>query len=942
MRYDRLIFSVLISFLFLITNVNAQLDLSSELPFNPDVTFGELDNGLKYYIKQNTKPENRLSLWLALDAGSVLETDEQQGLAHFAEHMAFNGTENFEKREIVDFLESIGMKFGPEINAYTSFDETVYMLQLPTDSLAIVEKGFDILEDWAFNVSFNDEEIEKERGVVIEEWRLRQGAQTRMLYKQFPVIYKDSKYVERIPIGKKEILENFEHETLKKFYRDWYRPDLMAVIAVGDIDQAKVKEMIEEHFGNIPPVADAPERTMFEVPDHTEPRVAIVTDPEAQRNMVFLRYKSEVEKFKTIGDYKKFIMVNLYTNMVNARLSELTQQADPPFIFAASGKGSDVRTKDVYVILAMVKENGIELGLETLLSEAKRISLYGFENSEFERAKEEYLRFMEKALAEKDKTESTRYAQEFLNHYLEDEPMPGIDNEFKYAKSFLPQIKLEEINALVNELIKGENFVISVNAPEKEGVKIPTETELLSIFSKVESKNIAAYVDEVLDAPLVKDIPPPVEIVTEQIYEDISSTEIVLANGVTVLMKQTDFKNDEIRFRGYSTGGNSLVSDEDYMSANSATSLLAESCLGEFNSVQLEKKLSGKIVQVSPYIGGLTEGISGSSTVQDVETMFKLIYLYFTAPRFDADAHSSYINKVTGFIANRSTSPEAAFSDTLTVTMAQYHNRAKFWSLELLEEIDLSKAGKIYRDRFSDAGDFKFIFVGNLNIDEIKRLSQIYLGNLPVTDREETWKDVGITKPEGIIEKSVFKGIENKGKVTLVFTGPYQWSRDNNYAMNSMLDMFGIKLGEVLREDKSGTYGVGVSGGGSRYPKEEYRINISWDCDPSRIGELTEVVFEQIDSLKLTPPKDIYVTKVRETQVREYETNMKQNGYWMNNLYNSYFHGRDLNFFLSYPDLFETLNAEMMQSAAIKYFNLDNYVRVILKPEKAETEKTKL
>jgi zinc protease len=856
--------------------------------------------------------------------------------------MAFNGTKNFKKHEIVDYLESIGMKFGPEINAYTSFDETVYQLQLPSDSSDLVKKGFDILKDWAFNISFENEEIDKERGVIIEESRYRGGARKRMLDKQFPVIFKNSKYARRIPIGKEEILETFEYATLRNFYNDWYRPDLMAVIAVGDIDKEKVKGLIEEHFGEVAAVKNSKERTLFEVPDHKEPLFAIATDPEATGTSVSLLYKHDIEEHKTIEDYRSLLIGNLYHYMINARFSELAKEADPPFMFAYSTAYRMVRTKRFYELTAMVKENGLDRGLETLVTEAERIKQHGFTVSELERAKTDFMRAYEKALAEKDKTQSRRYAQECLNHFLNDEPMPGIEYEFEYAKNLLPSIQVDETNKLVNKYIKDENLVVTVSAPDKEGVMVPDQESLLAIFKSVNSAEISPYVDDVSDAPLIAEVPEPVNIINEKNYDDIAATEIILGNGISVLMKQTDFKNDEIRFRGYSTGGSSLVDDEDYMSARAATSILGESGLGEFNSVQLQKKLAGKIVNVSPYIYGLTEGISGSSAVNDVEIMFQLIYLYFTAPRFDAEAYQSYIARMKGYLANRSASPEAAFYDTLSVTMSQHHFRSRPWSLELLEEIDLARAEKIYKDRFSDTDDFKFIFVGNLDLDEIKRLSKIYLGNLPVTDREETWKDVGITTPKGVIEKIVYKGIEDKGKVTMVFTGPYQWSRENNYELNSMLDMLEIKLREVIREDKSGTYNVSVYGGGSLYPKEDYSINISWGCDPARVDELTEAVFEQIDSLKITPPKEIYVIKVRETQIRDYETDIKENGYWLNSFYNSYWYGRNLNYLLSHPDLYEMLTAEMMQSAAQKYFDLDNYVRVVLKPEKSETEKTKL
>ncbi|NOX67072.1 MAG: insulinase family protein [Chlorobi bacterium] len=924
--------------LFISLQVLAQIDYSEKLKVNPDVTIGELDNGLKYYIKENKKPENRAILWLAVNAGSVLEEDNQQGLAHLAEHMAFNGTKNFKKHEIIDYLESIGMQFGPEINAYTSFDQTVYMLQVPSDSAEMVEKGFDILEDWAFNISFEDEEVDKERGVVIEEWRLGRGAQMRMLDKQLPIIFKDSKYANRLPIGKKEILETFEYETLKNFYNDWYRPGLMAVIAVGDFKKESIQKLIKQHFSNNPAKQNPKERTVYEVPDHKEPLFAIATDPEATRNGVSLYFKHDIEEETNIGDYRKYIITNIYNSMLNLRFQELTKKADPPFLYAYSGTGRIVRSKGVYFIGSGVKENGIERGLEALLTEAERVKQHGFTKTEFERAKVSNLRRMEKALAEKDKTDSRRYASECLNHFLQNEPMPGIENEFEYTKTLLPNISVEEVNKLADKYIRDDNLVITVNIPVKEGVKVPAEEELLAIFKSVDNKKIAEYIDEVSDEPLLAAIPEPVAIVDERQIGEIETTEIKLKNGITVLLKPTDFKNDEIQFKGFSLGGTSLVADENYVSANVATSLINESGLGKFTSVELQKKLTGKIVRVNPFIGSFTEGISGSASTKDVETMFQLIYLYFTSPRIDSTSFQSYLTKMKGYLENRSASPEAAYYDTVNVTMTQYHHRTRPWSTELLDEIDMMQAEKIYKERFADASDFRFVFVGNFKVEDIKPLIQIYLGNLPVLNRIESWKDVGIYPPKGVISKTVYKGMEEKSSVRIVFTGPFEWNKENDFELDSMIDVLNIKLREVLREDKSGTYGVRVGGGGGKIPREEYRINISWGCDPARVDELTEAVMEQIDSLKLEPPKEIYVTKVRETQLREYETDLKENRYWLNSFYKSYYYNRELTDILSYPDLYNTLTAEMIQKAAQKYFNMDNYVKVVLKPEAAKDE----
>ena len=517
--------------------------------------------------------------------------------------------------------------------------------------------------------------------------------------------------------------------------------------------------------------------------------------------------------------------------------------------------------------------------------------------------------------------------------------MPGIEKEFEYTKALLPNISIEEVNKLADKYIRDDNLVITVNVPEKEGVKVPVEEELLAIFKAVENKEIAAYVDEVSDEPLLATIPEPSAIVNERQIDEIVSTEIKLDNGVTVLLKPTDFKNDEIQFKGYSLGGTSLTQDENYVSASVATSLINESGLSNFTSVELQKKLTGKIVRVSPFIERYREGISGSASTKDIETMFQLIYLYFTSPRIDSTSFQSYITKMKGFLENRSASPQAAYYDTVNVTMTQYHHRTRPRSVKLLDEINMTQAEKFYKERFADAGDFRFVFVGNFKVEEIKPLLQIYLGNLPVQNKKETWKDPGILPPPGVINKTVYKGIEDKSSVRIVFTGPFEWNVENDLALDALIDMLNIKLREVLREDKSGTYGVGVWGGGGKIPRVEYRIDISWGCDPARIDELTEAVFEQIDSLKLEPPKEIYVTKVRETYLKEYEIELKDNSYWLKYLYKSYYYSRELTEILGYLDLYNSLTAEMIQKAAQKYFNMDNYVKVVLKPEAMKSEK---
>jgi zinc protease len=910
-----------------------EISLTEKLPFDNKITTGTLENGLKYYIRHNEKPENRAELRLAVNAGSVLENEDQQGLAHFAEHMAFNGTKNFEKHEIIDYLESIGMRFGPDINAYTSFDETVYILQVPMDSAGMIEKGFQILKDWAYNVSFEPDEIDKERGVVIEEWRLGRGANARIRDKQFPTLFKNSVYAERLPIGKKDILENFQYETLKQFYKDWYRPDLIAVIAVGDFDTKRIEELIKENFSEIPPSQNPIERKLFPIPDHQEVLYTIATDPELTYTAVQIYFKQEVQPQDEVKDYRRNLMESLYNGMLNRRLNELSQQPQPPFLQAYSAKGRFIRSKEFYYLGAAVKEDGIKKGLETILTEAERVKQFGFTPTELERQKDEMLANIERAYKEKDKTESDNYAAEYIRNFLTDEPVPGIEFEYKLYNELLPGITLEEVNTLAKEWVTDHNMVVAVSAPEKEGLIIPDESELKSIVDEVNKKQITAYEDKFSNLPLVDNIPAPAKIVNEKEYPELGVTEWQLENGVKVFLKPTDFKNDEILFQGFSAGGTSVVPDEDYIPAITASPLVQLSGVGNFNYIELQKLLTGKVVNVNTGFGELSENISGSSTPKDVETMFQLIYLYFTSPRIDSSSYLSYIEKVRSYLKNRSLNPEAAFQDTINVTLSQYHPRREPWSEKMIDKMDMSKSLEIYKNRFADASDFTFVFVGNFKPDSIKPFIQRYIGGLHSIKREESWKDLGIEPPSGIIKKEVDKGLEPKSRVNITFSGSSDWSPENYYNLTSMTDAFRIKLREVLREDMGGTYGVGINANSLKYPDEEYAITISFGCAPERVEELTGTVFQLIDSLKNYPLDEIYLTKVKETQRRQWEVDLKENNFWLRNLWFCNFYDLDLNEFLNYPKRIDGLSLEDIQHTAQKYLDENNYVSVVLYPE---------
>ncbi len=926
------------AFLILVaaTPVAAQqpaVDLSSPLPVDSAVTLGTLPNGLRYYIRENPEPQERAELRLVVKAGSVLEDDDQQGLAHFVEHMAFNGTEHFEKQELVDYLEGIGMRFGPELNAYTSFDETVYRLTVPTDSAELVATAFQVLEDWAHGLLFDHEEIDKERGIIVEEWRLGRGAGARIRDQQLPVLFQGSRYAERLPIGEPEVIQSFEYETLKRFYRDWYRPDLMAVIAVGDFETATIEELVHRHFAGIPMPDIAPQRPIYPVPDHEETLSAIATDPEATFNSVAVYWKQPPREVGTLGAYRQSIVEALYNRMLSFRLFELTQEADPPFIGAGSSQGRFIGPKEVYILAAGVQENGHERALEVLLTEAQRVARHGFADTELEREKRELLRHLQQAYDEREKTESSRYASEYVRAFLYNEPIPGIAYEYETHQQLLPAVALVEVNRLAREWITENNRVILVDGPEKEGVAVPTEDELLAVFAAVESAGIEAYVDAATEAPLVPILPEPAEIIEIEEIEELGVQRWTLANGVRVLLKPTDFKDDEILFNGWSPGGTSLASDENYVAAMTASAVMMLAGIGEFSLIDLQKKLAGTAVRVSPSIGSLFETIGGSASPSDVETMFQLTYLYFTAPRRDGAAFQSLKSRMQASLANRDADPGSAFSDTLNVTLTQHHFRARPPTLELYDEMDLDASYEFYRDRFVDAGDFFFVFVGNFDPDSLKPLIQTYIGGLPTTGREETWRDEGIRYPSGVIEKTVYKGIEPKSQTRIVFTGPFEWTRENRYAIRALGDVLRIRLREVLREDMGGTYGVSAGGSGSREPVPDYRFSIAFGTAPERLERMVDAVFLQVDSLQTVGPSQEDVDKVKEMQRREYETDLRENSFWLGQLIAAERYAVDPRNILNYGEMIDGLTAEMVREAALRYLRTDNYVQVSLFPE---------
>ncbi len=907
------------------------------LPADPAVRTGTLDNGVRYYVRYNDEPEDRAELRLAVDAGALLEDDDQRGLAHFVEHMLFNGTRRFEEQALVDFLERTGMRFGPDVNAYTSFDETVYTLTIPTDSTDIVEKAFDVLEDWAGYATLSEAEIEKERPVVIEEWRARlQNASGRLMEKILPVLLHESRYQDRLPIGDTTVIRHADPETIRRFYEEWYRPDLMAVVAVGDFDVERVEELIVEHFGALPILEGAAPRPRptFDVPGHEETLYAVATDPEQMSSSVEVTFKREAETMRTVADYREALIGQLFRRMLNDRFTEIVRRADAPFLGARVYRGSFVRPSEFYGLEARVADDSVLVGLAALLTEATRVRTHGFTETELARQKRDLLRGYQQAYDERANTHSAGYADEYVSHFLEDEPFPGIAYEYALAQRYLPEIGVEEVNALADELLAEKNRAVLVTMPEKDGLAPPTEADLATVFDRIAAQPVSAYVDDVSDAPLLGEVPAPAAIVAETTIPELEVTEITLANGVRVVMKPTDFKEDEVRFSAFSPGGTSLVPVEDLFEAEVATALVAQSGLGPFERTQLDKLLAGKVVSVGPYVSELEEGLGGSASPEDLETLFQLIHLYFTAPRADSTAFEALKNQQRSFLVNRAANPMAAFQDTLMAALFGDHPRRRTATLAMVDTLDRAEAFARYRERFADAGDFTFLFVGNFDVARLKTLARVYLGTLPDLPGEEMWRDVAPDFPAGVIEKTARKGLAQQSQAAILFNGPFAFDRENRHAIRSLAEVLSIRLREELREERGGVYNVAVQPGTSDRPDSTYQFVVAFGTDPARVEELVAAVFDEIEKLKADGPSAEVMEKVKEQQRRERETQLKTNGFWLSVLDFYYSHdGEDPRDALTYGDMIESLTAEDVRQAARRYLNRDRYVKVVLLPE---------
>lgn len=901
------------------------------IPNDPSVVQGTLSNGMKYYIKNNGKPADKVELRLVVNAGSILEDDDQQGLAHFMEHMNFNGTKNFKKNELVDYLQGIGVKFGMHLNAYTGFDQTVYILPIPSDDPEKLEKGFQIIEDWAFNASLTDDEINKERGVVLEELRTRLGAEERMMQNYLPKVLYQSKYSERLPIGKKEIIENFHPDVIRRFHKDWYRPDLMSVIAVGDIDIATLEAKIKTHFGSYPASKNPRKREVFTSQNHEETFIAIEADKEATANQIQLIYKATgtAKPKVTLADARHSLVEGLFSQMINNRLDELRNSATPPFVYGYSFYGSTwVQNKEAYQSIAMATDGKQLEALKALVEENERVKRFGFQKGELARAKSTMMAQLEKMYENKDKQESRRLVQPCIDNFLKGEAMPSIEWTVNFSKKELPTITLKDVNSLIEGYLSDKNRVIIIKGKEKT----VTQQEVLDLLNSVKTDaSIKAYQDEAVQESLFKTLPTKGSITKETKNEKLGITTLTLSNGATVKYKKTDFKNDEVLFQAQSYGGNSLISTEDYLAVNLALNGVTEAGLAGLNKNDLNKFLTGKMVNVRPYVSSLYEKMDGSSTPKDLETLCQLIHLNFTAMNKDEAAFNSYATKQKGFIGNLLANPQYFFMNEMS--KFRYGKSPRFTGFPTAEDYDKANyelAHKIFTDRFANAGDFSFYFVGNIDEAKLKEYASLYIASLPATDDREAFKDLGFRPLSGTHEKVIKKGNDPKSQVSIIYTGETNYNTHEALAFKALSEILGIKMTEKLREEASGVYSPRVSGSITESVYDSYNLTVSFACGPENVESLKTIATKEVDNIIANGPTEKDLNKAKESFLLVRKERLEQNRFWLKKMADSDFNKKDINKIYEYNDTVKKLNVKDVQDVARKYLSKGAIIGILM------------
>ena len=868
--------------------LNSFAQMAMPTPMDPNVRYGKLDNGLTYYIRHNEKPEKRADFYIAQKVGSVLEEENQRGLAHFLEHMAFNGTTNLPGMTLRDYLQSRGVKFGENLNAWTAIDQTVYMVtNVQTDLPGLVDTCLLILHDWSSFIALEDEEIDNERGVILEEERTTGGANRRVMETLLPKMYPGSPYGERLPIGTREVIANFSYQDLRDYYHKWYRPDLQGIIIVGDIDVDAIEARIKEMFADIPAPINPAERTQFMIEDNAEPIVAVASDAELTSYQLSIYYKHEATPDSLKNDLNYWMgeyILSLISQMQINRLQELVQKPNPPFVYGYSYYGDYYvsPTKEAWTSMAVANGvNGINDAMTALVTENKRMQQYGFTASEYERAKADFMKSIESAYNERNNTENSKHFDACLDHFLTNEPMMGIEMEYQLYQQLIPNIPLEAINAFANQLIREDNIVITLSAPQKEGETLPTEEELLAMFNNAKAMEVEPYQEEVFDGPIVPELPKPGTVKKETTNETFGTTEWTLSNGMKVIYKQTTFKEDEIRMSAYSPGGLTALPQDDPYTLQVLGDIITLGGVGEFSAIDLPKVLAGKKVSVSPYISTYSEGMSGSCSPKDLETMLQLVYLYFTAPRADQEAFQSEIQRTQAMLKNMELNPMITLSDSLTKVMYNNHPLRLRMKVEDYDKVDYAKAMEMYADRFADPNNFTFTFVGNIDVETFKPLVEQYLASLKKNKRKDNWKDVGLGVADNSYSTHYRKEMQDpKTSVYMIYDGKMEYNFYNEVYMDVLSDVLDIVYTKTIREEQGGTYGVGVMGQTMSRPKDGFLFYIAFDTNDEVYATLMDIAKAGLQDIAENGPRQEDLSKVLENKLKKRTEQLQENRFW--------------------------------------------------------------
>jgi len=925
-------FSLLLCFSILGLSSFAQF--TTEIPLSKDVKTGKLKNGMTYYIMHNEEPKDRASFFFVQNVGAILEEDAQNGLAHFLEHMAFNGLKNFPGKNMIDYLEKNGILFGRDINAYTAQDETVYNASnIPVGNEGLIDSTLLVLHDWSGGLLLEGEEIESERGVIHEEWRTRRNVRKRLNDQVSAVMYNNSMYAKRDVIGSLDVIDNFEHAALRDYYEKWYRPDLQAVVIVGDIDIAKMEMKVKALFSKIPMPKNAAERTYCKVEDSKETGYVVAKDKEAKSlNMMWL-FRRDLVAVKTEATERNAMIKGMFQQMLASRISEKTKKLECSAMSMAFGGYDMARTKGAdYIYVAPKTGKELEAFAE-VLTELERVKRHGFTQSELDRVKIQTQRSYESYYANRAKIDNDSWAKQLGDLYLKAKSFPSIEWEMAFAAKTIPSISLEEVNAMVNYYSNENNSALILKGPENKTQYYPTKEELLAIAAKVKSSDVEAYKDEAGDQPLVSEKLTPAKITESFEIEGVDAKGYVLANGARVLVLPTDYSKDNISMSSFSFGGTSLLSEKDLASADMATSIVQMSGVGAFNATQLKKKLTGKIAGLSANLGELTEGFSGSASPQDFETLMQLLYLNFESPRFEEAPFNAQMARINNYLANIAVDNTKALQDTITLVSTNYSSRTLLFGQEFVDQIDFNRACEIYKERFSDASDFTFIFVGNINEEVHLPMIQKYVGNISSSNRKEMYVDHKVGPAKGKTSK-IFDRKMAVPKTTVSYTvvGDFDYSLENRLKVNVVSQLLSKRYMTTIREEEGGSYGVGVRPSTSKLPTQEFSIGISFDCDPAKRVRLMEIVVDEIAKIQKETCDLDNLNEIKNNFIKSRQESELQNNFWLAGLQKNQMLGSKFTPKEDYIKMVEGIDAASIKKFAKKLFKNTNIVEVIMNP----------